>query len=202
MGTAIAVPAVVLIGAGASVFGAFGYIAGDRADAFLSPSFTEMLGAGSAALVGVALLVDGGRRLIKDEKVLNLASAIVGSKLHLNALKVPVVARTLEDLQSIAQRMASMPEDAIDASGSLASGIAAGAAGTAAGAAIAAGTVTVMGSSALGSAALALGLVSAPLWPVFAGGALGLTVGYGIWKGARHYIKGSGAKSDESNAPS
>lgn len=51
-----------------------------------------------------------------------------------------------------------------------------------AGALIAPSLVTVMGSSTLGSAALAMGLVSAPVWPIVAGVGVGLAAGYGLWK--------------------
>lgn len=60
-------------------------------------------------------------------------------------------------------------------------------AGTSLGGSVAAGSVTVLGSHALGGVALSLGLVSAPLWPVIAGGAAGLAVGYGAWKLCRAF---------------
>lgn len=59
---------------------------------------------------------------------------------------------------------------------------AAGAGGAAVGAAYAAGTVTILGSSTLGGIGLSLGLVSAPLWPVIAGGAGAAGLGYVSWK--------------------
>lgn len=52
---------------------------------------------------------------------------------------------------------------------------------------IAAGSVTVLGSHGLGAAALSLGLISAPVWPVIAGGAAGLAVGLAGWKVVKHY---------------
>jgi hypothetical protein len=60
--------------------------------------------------------------------------------------------------------------------------VAAGAGGAAAGAAYAAGTVTVLGSSTLGGIGLSLGLVSAPVWPVIAGGLGAAGLGYLGWK--------------------
>ena len=83
--------------------------------------------------------------------------------------------------------LANGPDDLIDATGSVATGAAMAAAGTAVGGSLAAGSVTVLGSQAIGSVALSLGVVSAPLWPVIAGGAAGLAIGYGAWKTARHF---------------
>lgn len=67
-----------------------------------------------------------------------------------------------------------------------ASGVVATAAGIALGAtvgtSVAASTVTVLGSQTLGAAALGLGLVSAPLWPVLAiGGGLAALIGGGVF---------------------
>jgi hypothetical protein len=106
-------------------------------------------------------------------------------------LAAEVIANSLDDLLAIAKAMAALPEDAVDAAGSAASGLGVGAVGTAAGAAIAASTVTVLGSTTLGSAALTLGLVSAPLWPVIVGGSAGLAIGYGAWKAAKHFMRKS-----------
>jgi hypothetical protein len=66
--------------------------------------------------------------------------------------------------------------------------VAAGAGGVAAGSAVAAGSVTVLGSHALGSAALALGLVSAPVWPAVFGGVLTLGLGYAAWREVRRAV--------------
>ncbi len=46
----------------------------------------------------------------------------------------------------------------------------------------AASTVTVLGSSALGGVAVALGLASPPLWPAVACGAAGLAGSYAYWR--------------------
>ena len=54
------------------------------------------------------------------------------------------------------------------------------------------GSVTVLGSHALGAAALSLGLVSAPLWPVIAGGAAGLGLGYAAWSTVRRFTGTTG----------
>lgn len=198
MGSAVAVPAVLLAGAGAAVFSAFGYTVGDVAESFLEPQFSDLLGPGSALLIGVALLVDGSRRLITDKAVLGLVAQFKDGVLQLPRVSGTILASSLSELQSIKKAMFSLPENAVDATGSAVTGLAAGAAGTAAGAAVAAGTVTVLGSSTLGSAAIAMGLVSAPLWPVIAGGAAGLAAGYFVWKSARHMMLKSPKKQPNS----
>jgi predicted anti-sigma-YlaC factor YlaD len=55
-------------------------------------------------------------------------------------------------------------------------------AGTAIGGSIAAASVTIFGSSTLGSMALALGLISSPVWPVIAGGITGAATAHILWK--------------------
>ena len=59
--------------------------------------------------------------------------------------------------------------------------------GTAIGSGIPIGSVTVLGSQGLGAVALSLGLVSAPVWPLIAGGAAGLALGVAVWKGIQHF---------------
>lgn len=60
-----------------------------------------------------------------------------------------------------------------------------GVAGAAVGTAIATSSVTVLGSSTLGSVALTLGLVSAPVAPAIIGGAIGSVIGFGLWNGIK-----------------
>lgn len=189
MGSAIAVPALMLIGAGATVFGAFGYTVGDLTEQFLQASYGDVLAGGSAALVGVALILDGCQRLMKDDKVIQATSNVRDGIVRLTRLNAKILASSVQDIQNIARAMTLPPENPVDAVGSVGTGLTMGAAGTAAGAAVAASTVTVLGSGTLGSAAVALGLVSAPLWPLLAGGSAGLAVGYGLWKAARHYSR-------------
>jgi hypothetical protein len=187
LGGAIGVPAILLMGGGALLLGSFGYTVGDLTQRFLNlqPGAGDFVGGASAFAVGLALLVDGARRVVKDQDVLELASAFKDGAIYLADLSVKVVATTLEELQSFMQSLATLPKDAVDATGSIAVSTTAAAAGTAIGSTLAAGSVTVLGSSTLGTAALSLGLVSAPLWPVIAGGAAGLAIGYGAWKAVR-----------------
>jgi hypothetical protein len=185
MGGAIAIPAFALIGGGAAIFSAFGYSVGDMAQKFFQPpggfGFTDA----SILAIGIALLVDGARRLISDEKVLALASRLQDGVIKLAKPTGKVIAKTWEELQAMIEKLEKHP-DAKDATLGIASGVAT-ATGAVIGGHIAAGSVTVLGSHGLGAAALSLGLISAPVWPVIAGGAAGLAVGLAGWKAVKHY---------------
>lgn len=183
---AFGIPALALASGGALILGAAGYGAGDLVQKFLTPpsGFGDFFFGTSILTVGMALLIDGARRVVKDINVLKLASKIAGGVIYVAKLTAKVVAKTSEELQSIFNGLLK---------GGLVKEVAHGAttgvatvAGVTAGSAIAASSVTVLGSHALGGAALSLGLVSAPLWPVIAGGAAGLAVGLAAWKGVKY----------------
>jgi len=175
------VPALVIIGGGAAILGSFGYVLGDKVDALLNaPSgFGDLLLDGAAVAVGVALIIDGARRVVNDERVLSSASRFREGVISLVPQVSEAVAATWEDLQDLVTEAARSPS-AYATSGATAL------AGAAIGSSIAAGSVTVLGSSGLGAAALSLGLVSAPVWPVVACGAAGLTLGLAAWKGVQY----------------
>lgn len=185
MGTAVAVPAIALIGGGAAIFSAFGYSVGDMAQKFFQPpggfGFTDA----SILAIGIALLIDGARRLITDEKVLALVSSLHGGVIKLAKLTAKVIAKTWDELRSMIEKLEKNPETK-DTTLGIASGITT-ATGAVIGGHIAAGSVTVLGSHGLGTAALSLGLISAPVWPIIAGGAAGLAVGLAGWKAVKHY---------------
>lgn len=189
IGTAFAIPAAVLAGGGAIFLGAAGYTIGDLCHKFLNPPVnpTEFFGHASVLAVGVALLIDGARRVVKDRRILKQASKLKNGVLYLRKSSSVIVAKSIDELKVIVRSLAVTPKDKIDATGSLTSGAAVAAAGTAVGGSLAASSVSVLGSQALGSAALSLGLVSAPVWPLIAGGAAGMAVGYGAWKTIRHF---------------
>lgn len=184
LGSAIAVPAIALMGGGALLLGLAGYGATSLVLDFLKPSLgmAEAMG-GGCLLVGVALLVDGARRLVTDEAVRRRASELKDGVLHFVTVSA---SRFLTNLQDLTKYLvdgvgAFFAELGKEPAGVGASAATAGA-GAVAGSAFAASTVTVLGSSTLGGAALSLGLVSAPLWPVIVGGAAGAAVGYAAWK--------------------
>ncbi len=175
------VPAIVILGGGAAILGSFGYVLGDKIDALLNVpnGFGDLLLDGAVVAVGVALIIDGARRVVNDERVLSSASRFREGVISLVPQASEAVATTLKDMQSLLK-------EAAESSSAYATGGATTLAGAAIGSSIAAGSVTVLGSSGLGAAALSLGLVSAPVWPIVAGGAVGLTVGLAAWQGIQH----------------
>ncbi len=181
MGGEIGIPAVALIGGGAAIFSAFGYSVGDMAQNFFQPpggfGFTDA----SILAIGLALFVDGARRLITDEKVLALVSSLQDGVIKLTKLTAKVIAKTMDELKALIEKL-----NAEDAAMGATTGVTA-ATGAALGGSLAAGSVTVLGSHGLGAMALSLGLVSAPVWPIIAGGAAGLAVGVAGWKVVKNY---------------
>lgn len=180
------IPAIVLAGGGILILGAAGYGLGDIAQKLLAPGsgFSDLIAGGSLLAVGVALMIDGARRVVKDERVLRVASKFKDGVIELVPVVVKIVARTVDELHRIIIEL-SKNETASIAAGT-ATAAAATAGGAALGSAAAIASVTVLGSQGLGAAALALGAVSAPVWPVIAGGAAGLAVGVAAWKGIQY----------------
>ena len=97
-GTAIGIPALVLALGGASVFGATGYTVGDAVHKFLAPSFGDLLQGASLLTVGLVLIVDGARQVIRDKRVLAAACVIKDHVLRLGRLATDVVARSRDEL--------------------------------------------------------------------------------------------------------
>lgn len=187
------IPAVVLAGSGMAILGAAGYGIGDVAAKLLVPpaGFGDVVGGASILVVGIALIVDGARRVVKDERILQAASKFRDGVIQLAPLTSKVVARTTDELRQIIDELSKSPAAGVT------TGVTA-AAGAAIGGSVAAASVTVLGSHGLGALALSLGLVSAPLWPVIAGGAAGLALGVAAWKGYSLYRgKGSDDPGDE-----
>ncbi len=175
-GGAIGIPASLLISGGSVVFGAAGYSVGDIVHNFLNPSIDigQVFAGTSLLAIGTALLIDGARRLITDEAIKRLLSNFRDGVIRLAQLTAEVVADPFDALKRL-----------VGTAGPASSGVAGAAAGAVVGSSVAAGTVTVLGSHAVGGLALSLGLVSAPLWPVIAGGAAGCAVGYAAWRAIR-----------------
>ena len=179
----VAVPAQVLVGGGALILSAFGYTAGDVVGRVIDPGIGEILGAGCALTVGLALLIDGARRFIKDERVLAASARFVDGVIYLGKRTGEIIATTLEELLKIAQEFTS------NTGAATASGAGVAIAGGALGASLAGGSVTALGSYSLGAVALSLGLVSAPVWPIVACGAAGLSVGTLALLAAKRYMR-------------
>ncbi|MFW8602507.1 hypothetical protein ACOHYD_13645 [Desulfobacterota bacterium M19] len=188
-GTAIGIPATVVIGGGALILGAAGYTGGDLIHNFLNQpiNFMEFFTDASILAIGVALMIDGGKRIIKDDKVLASLSRFKNGTIYLQKLSTEVIAETIDELKDFMNKFASLPKDKFDVAGSVLGSTGTAAIGLSVGGSIASSSVAVLGSQALGSVALSLGLVSAPIWPVIAGGAIGFGVGYATWKTCKHF---------------
>lgn len=181
LGSAFCIPALAIAGGAALVFGLAGYGAAKLVENFLhhAPTFGQFATAAGLVAAGVWLLVDGARRvpLIRDgvarakEAGLRLAR-VAGAFVVDSAAVFATVVR--EEVTPFLQGLAKDPA-------TRAALVSAAGLGTA-GAVLAPSLVTVMGSSTLGSAALTLGIVSAPVWPIAAGIGVGLAAGYGLWK--------------------
>lgn len=171
LGTAIGISAPLLAAAGAVVGFTAGYTVGDITHNLLNPGidWPSFLGGGSLLLVGVGLVLDGCRRILASEVVQQAISFIKDGVIHLVNTAAEVVCRTVEELRNFGVVAPA------------ACALAAGTVGAIAGTSVAASTVTVLGSHALGGVALSLGLVSAPVWPVVLCGAGAAALGVAVW---------------------
>lgn len=185
MGTAVGVPALALMGGGALILGLAGYGTAGLMQEFLHPvpSFLDMASSAALVLLGLALLVDGARRVVKDPDVTSLMATFKNNVLALHRVTPARVIDSLSGLTSyfesevlpFLRELATNPKAA-------AATAALSVLGVAGGQALAASSVTVLGSSSLGALGLSIGLVSAPLWPVVAGAGLTVVAAYGVWR--------------------
>lgn len=185
LGGAFAVPAVALMGGGSLILGLAGYGVGDLIQNYLhaAPNLLDLATSGSLALVGVALMVDGARRVVKDPDVTALWAAFKDNVL---ALQLRTPARVIDSLAGLSSYFESevlpfLRELATNPKAAAATAALAGL-GAAGGSAVAVSSVTLLGSSSLGALGLSLGLVSAPVWPIVAGGGLAVAAAYGAWR--------------------
>lgn len=186
-----AIPAIALIGGGSLILGAFGYVAGDKlASIFQSPLDYLNISANIPLLaIGLALFVDGARRVIGDDRIRETLSSIKDGVVSLSLDSMDILATTQEGLKDLIHQMPNLIDELPKEPVSLAVIGSSTVAGVAVSSALAAGSVTVLGSHGLGAVALSLGLVSAPVWPLVAGGVAGLAVGVAAWKGIKHLTK-------------
>ena len=179
-----AVPALAIIGGATAIFGAFSYVGGSFAAPSIYPSFEELVGDASALLVGVSLLVNGACRVLgAQERLAAFTRYTSDGVIHFSKSATRVIASTAEDLNRLALEVTASSTAKLAAVTGTGGGILAGTLA-------ASGMVTVLGSSTLGGIALSLGLVSAPIWPVIAGGAGGLALGVAAWKGVQRWKGG------------
>ncbi len=171
----IAIPALAMVAGGAAIFGAFGYTAGDIAAKFSAHigGFGDLLLGASALYVGLALLLDGAKRIAKDATVRKLVSMLKDGVIYLAKKTAEGTADTWKGVQGQLKQLGF--------SGTL-TGVAGVGAGMAVGSGIATSSVTVFGSHGLGALALSAGLISAPVLPVIIGGALAGMASLAIFK--------------------
>ena len=180
-GGAFCIPALALAGGAALVLGLAGYGTAKLVEDFLhqAPGLDQFATASGMLALGAWLLVDGAHRvpLVREctarakEAGLHL-TRIAGNCIIDNVNALATLLR--EEVTPLLRTLAK--ESATGASLVSAAGLGV------AGAVVAPSLVTVAGSSTLGSVALSLGLVSAPVWPIVAGVGVGLAAGYGLWK--------------------
>lgn len=189
MGTGIGIPAALLMSGAAAVFSLFGYTAGDLLHNFMQipVDFASFAANGSLLLVGLALIVDGSRKCIGDDKILPLFAQFKDGVINLKDSSSKIIASTIEELNSFAEELFKMPETKQEFTASATTASAGAIGGAVAGTALAAGSVSVLGSSTLGGVAISLGLVSAPVWPIIAGVAGGAGLGYTAYKAFKHW---------------
>lgn len=175
-GTAIAMPALLVAVLGAATFSFAGYAIGDLVHKFVGG--IDVLGLGGAiglVALGGALMLDGARRIASSRAVRGALSTFRDGCIHLGRLARQAVLRTPRELRDWLEKHRPSPEMA-----GVMAGIFAGS--TAAAYATAASSVTLLGSKALGGAGLALGLVSAPAWPIMLAGGVATTASIVAWR--------------------
>ena len=161
MGSGIGIPVGLLALGGGALLSAAGYTAGDIAYGLLNKVDLADLALGASAMgIGLALLIDGARRVVGDDAVRQGAARVTAAAIELFRANATVVARSVAELAPYERDAAALGLAAL-----------AGWGGAAAGGAYAATSVTVLGSSTLGSLALGMGLVAAPVWPMVLGAA-------------------------------
>jgi hypothetical protein len=179
-GTAICIPAGVLSLGGAFVFGALGYTATDIFESYVNAiPMAEFFREASVLSVGIALMVDGARRIVGDDRARHAFARMEEHLVWIGKNSCPIVASTFEELCEWSRKAFSIPQTAEEQARAAFGSSLGTIGGMAAGASLGAGSVTVLGSSALGGLALSVGIVTAPIWPVIALGAAGAAAGYG-----------------------
>lgn len=166
------IPLAALAIGGSLVAGAFGYSLTNLGLRGFEPTFADYAIDASITSVGIALLLDGARRIVKDKRILAMASRFRDGVIELMPGATETIINSWEE---VICALRDNPRAKIIAGATTVTG-------TLIASSLAAGSVTVLGSHGLGAAALSLGLISAPVWPLFVGGAVGLALAYPAWK--------------------
>ena len=197
-GGAVAVPAAIICGGAAFVCGVTGYSLASEIVNFLHPvDAGTLIEGGSFLTIGLALVLDGAQRVLpsaikdkvskfKQRTIHGITSGII----TLVKCAGKVINYSKDELTGLynkafnkLQEYLAKPVVRNSVKGAICVG--GGAGGAAAGAAFATSSVTILGSHALGSVALGLGLVSAPVWPVFVFAGTGVLAGFMAWIGVK-----------------
>lgn len=185
LGGAIGIPALAVAGASGALLSSLGVGSMALYDKIMHaspPVFEQFVGMGMMVL-GAGLIISGVKDVLGSEAFRQLVAAcgkavswVRNGVLYLVDVTEAVVKKGFDLVRHL------LPRDAVDAVGSTAIAGGGATAGALAGGAIAASTTTVLGSTTLGGWALTLGIISAPVWPVYAVAAAGAAVGLAAWK--------------------
>lgn len=200
-GTAIGIPAAVVCCMGAGwIFGSSGYTATKIIQKFIGDLHVDlgtMLAGGSLLAIGTYLMLDGAWRCIPEsvkqkikDKIKRSLSMIANGVIYLAQTTWKIIADTVQKMVDLYASALKILENTVLKKtlitiGGTATTTAAGVGGGVLGGSIAASSVTVLGSHALGGIALSLGLISAPLWPVIVLGTGGALAGGGAFLAIR-----------------
>ena len=94
---------IVLVGGGTFLLSRFGYAVGDLAEKFL-PSSNQLGGfvAGASILtLGLALIIDGARGIVKNEPNVFLGSVVAYGKIYVNELRPKADANTPAEFRAM-----------------------------------------------------------------------------------------------------
>jgi len=105
-----AIPAMALVGGAAAIFGAFGYTVSDLAARAFQPDLSDIVFGASITTVGVALLIDGTRRVVKDERVLELASKLKDGIIQFVPAASEIILKTWDEIR---EELAQHPESGV-----------------------------------------------------------------------------------------
>lgn len=107
----IGIPAIVLAGGGTFILNGFSYATEDSAEKFIptAANLGYFVDGASILTLGLALIIDGARCVVKNERDLLLGSVVAYGKIYFNELKAKVVANTPDEFKAIIAEFARTP---------------------------------------------------------------------------------------------